>query len=130
LSHINSRAYRSLHQFSLNKNSNSIETSLDQSNSSTVAGQPIKKFLTHQPIVTPLAPQDSFSQQSGNNGAMTYTSVAAGFQPGVSHNEKNTNSAPKTSNALDALHREFPDATGQELEQLLKSRLRASFTRP
>ena len=118
LTHINNHAYRSLHKFSLNDNSNTLA---DQTNTATPQGTPIKRFLTNQPIVAPTTNQeDTITFQPALNTNSLYQ------RP--SFNGPVIQPKPKDrSNALNALHQEHPDASPEELQELLKKRLRANF---
>lgn len=64
MTHINNYAFRSLRQFSLNKDNNHI----NHAETVSVPGQKIKRFLTHQPIVPPISTQqDTFNSSQGGS---------------------------------------------------------------
>jgi len=117
LTHINNHAYRSLHKFSLNDNS---QTLADQTPTATPQGTPIKRFLTNQPIVAPTTTQeDTITFQPANTNSLYQR---PGYQgPTIQAKPKDR------SNALNALHEEHPDASPEEFQELLKKRLRANF---
>ncbi|MFA5507806.1 MAG: hypothetical protein WC314_14910 [Vulcanimicrobiota bacterium] len=124
MTNINNHAYRSLHKFSLNKDSNSNSNSnnlTDQPAVPTPQGTPVKKFLTNQPIIAPAdLPQDTMSIQPPQNSNSLYTNPfyqRPAFEPKIRDR----------SSALNALHQEHPNATPEELQELLRTRLRASF---
>ena len=118
MTNINNHAYRSLHKFSLN-NANTLA---DQNTTSTpTQGTPIKKFWTPQPMVgLPTTNDDTVTLNNPSNSNSLYQ------RPGYSGPTIEPKSKDRSS-ALNALHNENPNATPEEMQELLKRRLKANF---
>jgi hypothetical protein len=124
LTNINNRAYRSLHKFSLN-NANNLA---DQTTTPTpTQGTPIKKFWTPQLIVPPAA-QNDVTKTTDDTVTLQTTNNSNSLYQRPAYNGPTIETKPRDrSSALSALHKEHPNASSDELQELLKRRLKANF---
>lgn len=125
---INSNAFRALHKFSLNSH---LSSTPDQPQAGPNPSQPVKRFLTHQPITTGSVDSVSTTPTTSNGNSWVMSPFGAWQSDRIElkrePDSESKQAGKRVSNLLSSWHAENPDASGEDLKALLSKRLGAKF---